>query len=459
MGECYDTTLESIDWRYSAAMVGLKQYFNFSNKEFDKITDYRENQDSISYHQKDIYEERFLAFAEHFFWSDMFHTVAEDILCRAEEFSKEQIDMVNAKLTGNTIMKKYFGKVKFDGQNKEVILEVIQTNRKHMVMETFRNKKNLYANYCNTNLLLSQQQLHCRLSGYNLDEGRKSKSAAYQFNAGTFVSSDRIEFDFIPFSFTNSYEALFINNNWSLKELCKANENLAKLVEEEKKNEGRSSARIILFKTIIESADYLDYDIEVILKDRSHDYYESMFIRKKAIRILKELGSTKVLLVSYKVTDNYYIDIQREAMECIINEICTDRFIELLLKADTNYRYTIEKLIEINLRLKGFYEEKGAEKMKAILGYTRICAENVVKKLEKNKVKSYRQKLTSAIVAEDYDRFCDILLQLSTYSDVAFGFSYDLFEDFEKNKDIAYTFVAALDINSNQKSSQENSNS
>lgn len=455
MGECYDTTLECIDWRYSAAMVGLKQYFDFSNKKYGKIA-YQENKDSISYYQKDIYEERFLAFAEDFFWNDMFHTVVDDMIRDTEEFTKEQIDLVNAKLTGNTVMKNVFGKVKFDGQNKELILELIHSNRNQIIRETFRNKKNLYANYCNTNLLLSPSQPHCRLLGYNLDEGRKSKSAAYNFNASTFVSTDRIEFDFIPFSFTNSYEAIFINNNWSFKELCKSNESIARLVTEEKNNERRNSARAILFKTIMETSDYLDYDIEVILKSRDKDYYETLFVRKKAIHILKELKSTKTLWVSFKVNENYYIDIQREAIECILNEVSTDRLIEMLLKSDIHYRFTIDKLIEINHRLKGFYEENGAEKMKSILGYTRKCAEEVVKALEKNKVKSYRQKLISAIVAEDYDRYCEILLQLSAYSGVTFGFCYDLFEDFEKNKDIAYTFVAALDINQNQQVNNNN---
>ena len=45
---------------------------------------------------------------------------------------------------------------------------------------------------------------------------------------------------------------------------------------------------------------------------------------------------------------------------------------------------------------------------------------------------------------EDYDRFCDILLNLSNYADEPFDFAYDLFEDFEKNMDIAYAFVNAL---------------
>lgn len=72
------------------------------------------------------------------------------------------------------------------------------------------------------------------------------------------------------------------------------------------------------------------------------------------------------------------------------------------------------------------------------------CANEVRKKIPENKLESYRQKLTSSIIFKDYDRVCQILLQLSSYSDVYFSFADELFMDFEQNKDIAYTFINAL---------------
>ncbi len=72
------------------------------------------------------------------------------------------------------------------------------------------------------------------------------------------------------------------------------------------------------------------------------------------------------------------------------------------------------------------------------------CAKAVVGAIPENKYKAYRQKLTSAVVFKDYDRCCQILLRLSIYSGVTFDFVYDLFEDFEKNKDVIYTFINAL---------------
>ena len=71
-------------------------------------------------------------------------------------------------------------------------------------------------------------------------------------------------------------------------------------------------------------------------------------------------------------------------------------------------------------------------------------AKQVSEVLDKNKLDSYKQKLTSSIIFKDYDRVCQILLQLSGYSDVYFSFADELFMDFEKNKDIAYTFINAL---------------
>ena len=42
------------------------------------------------------------------------------------------------------------------------------------------------------------------------------------------------------------------------------------------------------------------------------------------------------------------------------------------------------------------------------------------------------------------DQFQKILINLSNYAEVPCGFAYDLFEDFEGNKEIAYTFVNSL---------------
>ena len=89
-----------------------------------------------------------------------------------------------------------------------------------------------------------------------------------------------------------------------------------------------------------------------------------------------------------------------------------------------------------------------------------ICSRKETNKfIEDNKQKkitSYRNKLISSLSFKDYDRFKTILLQLSSYSGVTFDFAYNLFDDFEKNKNIAYAFVNALTENKSNENNNRN---
>lgn len=68
----------------------------------------------------------------------------------------------------------------------------------------------------------------------------------------------------------------------------------------------------------------------------------------------------------------------------------------------------------------------------------------VTKNIDSNKIRSYRAKLMSALIARDRMKVFDVLLQLSDYSQVNFSFVYKLYEDFDANIEVAYTFVNAL---------------
>jgi len=61
------------------------------------------------------------------------------------------------------------------------------------------------------------------------------------------------------------------------------------------------------------------------------------------------------------------------------------------------------------------------------------------------KLRSYRQKLISCLVFKNYERFIEIVLQLSAYSQVSMGFLSDLAENFEENKNLAYVFTNNLE--------------
>lgn len=435
----YDTMLEASDWRFSAAIVGLMQYFDFHNIKYE-IEDEVEDEvdvDYILYNENYICEEKYLEFVESKYNDKLHHKVVENIL-KQTEISSDHIKLVNEKLKANTIMKNIFKDIKFDGENKDYILKIINDNRQEIIKETYRTKSDMYANFANTNQMFNDRQEWCRLLGYSIDSGKKGKSTGFNFDMNAFVGHDIKEFDFIPFAFEGDREVFFINDNFSIKRLKISNKMLSKTLSK-KDDEKIKNSRQAFFKGIIESVDFINRDVEVITKNRDKTYFETLFIRKKSIDVLKKLKDYvdyKCFNFSYKVTDKYYRNIQKEVMECILNNIFLDDLLELFLKEKREY--VVSQMLKINILMRG---ENG---MKDKLKGAYACAKQVAQALESNKIETYRQKLTSSIIFKDYDRVCQILLQLSNYSNIEFGFVYDLYDDFENNKDLVYTFINAL---------------
>lgn len=444
----FNVKLEPSDWRFSAAIVGLLEYFEY----IDTLeTSYKVEDEYILYNSELITKENYLKFVEKKYGENLHHKYVELNLEHYNQDNNENdntyiIKSINEKLSGNTIMKKIFKKIKFDGTNRDEILSLVNKHREELILETFRNKSDMYKNYCNTNQLFNENQKYCRLVGYYIDAPKKGKSTGFGFNMSSFVGQDIQEFDFIPFAFINDRESLFINDNYEINRLTSAKQVFQEKIKADIENlELENKYRGIkysLFKGIIESSDFIEYDVEVIVKDRDKDYFETLYIRKQSIDILKKINERKIdynsLCFSYKINDNYYIDIYKKVMECILNNTLLDDVIDLLLKEKKNY-YTVYQLININDLIRG--EKIMDDKIRKII---HACANEVRYKIPENKLESYRQKLTSSIIFKDYDRVCQILLQLSGYSDVYFSFADELFMDFEKNKDIAYTFINAL---------------
>lgn len=444
----FNVKLEPSDWRFSAAIVGLLEYFEY----IDTLeTSYKVEDEYILYNSELITKENYLKFVEKKYGENLHHKYVELNLEHYNQDNNENdntyiIKSINEKLSGNTIMKKIFKKIKFDGTNRDEILSLVNKHREELILETFRNKSDMYKNYCNTNQLFNENQKYCRLVGYYIDAPKKGKSTGFGFNMSSFVGQDIQEFDFIPFAFINDRESLFINDNYEINRLTSAKQVFQEKIKADIENlELENKYRGIkysLFKGIIESSDFIEYDVEVIVKDRDKDYFETLYIRKQSIDILKKINERKIdynsLCFSYKINDNYYIDIYKKVMECILNNTLLDDVIDLLLKEKKNY-YTVYQLININDLIRG--EKIMDDKIRKII---HACANEVRNNIPENKLESYRQKLTSSIIFKDYDRVCQILLQLSGYSDVYFSFADELFMDFEKNKDIAYTFINAL---------------
>ena len=135
--EKFDTCLEALDWRYSAAIVGLYKYFTYYKHELE----YELSDDYLEFNAADITEDRYLKFAESYFEDQFQHKELEKYM-NLDNWSEDEIKRINELLRGNSVMKKVFGKIKFDGENTEEIRELIQENRSVLIRETFRNKSN-----------------------------------------------------------------------------------------------------------------------------------------------------------------------------------------------------------------------------------------------------------------------------------------------------------------------------
>lgn len=441
--------LEPFDWRYSAAIVGLQKYLEWLGTEEPELII---TEDTLEYNRKYLNKSEFLKFAEYYFKDDMHHIEIENKL-KEKNPTEDQINIVNEKMKANTILKNKFKKIKFDGHNQDEIQNIIDQNREEIICETFRNKNNLYKNYCNPNQLFKDKQECCRLNGYYIDMPKKGKSISYAFDKSNYVGNDIPEFDFIPFAFSGCREKFFINDNVDLNRLQKTNNQWTRTVksqmEEAKQKNERVNTKRIFIDCLIEAKDFLQSDIEIIVKKPERAYFETLYLRKESLEILKNMESYyKAFCFSIKISDDYWINILNEVFDAVVNFTLLDNLINKLLKdsREGGNSYVISKLLKVNVEIK-----KGDEKMKNTMKAAFACAKQIVDKKDGNKprvsdtkLKSYCTKLINAIILDDYDQFQKILINLSNYAEVPCGFAYDLFEDFEGNKEIAYTFVNSL---------------
>lgn len=455
----YDTLIQPTDWRYSAACLGLHRFLSYSGFDFMLLNDCEDTVDGaiygfdgILYHSSDLTEENYLLFAENFFKKDMTHLTILSMLENAE-FTDENIKTINDLIKSKTVLKKLVGKIKFDGTNKDVISNLINENRFEIIKSIFRYGKNLYSDYCNSNLLLTDSNNHCRLVGYSVDEGRKTRFLGFCFSKESVDCNDEIEFDFIPFAFSNPemYETYFVNNNYSIKELVKTNDTLSERLRDNKKK--NSKTRLL---SVLQQADnFINYDVEIIEKNRDNDYYSTLFVRTERLRALKQL-SDKSLSFTYKIAEDYWLNLEKEVFERCLNNVLLDDLIERMLKISldsgevnkTTVRFRTNTLVDINVSWKGSMIVSELENAKK-LGF--VVSQKLIEKRGKNKISSYQQRIISALVAHDYDRVKEVLLSLSAYSGVEFAFFYKFLEDAEQYKDLAFAFASSLTVPSENK--------
>lgn len=442
--ENFDLKIEPSDWRFSSVISGLIEYFKFYS------IDYKLDEEALYFNSEEFTNERYLEFVENKYSDDMHHKVVEGLLKKAE-FTDEEIKFINEKLQANDIMKNKFKNVKFDRSNKTKIQEIIDENRFEIIENTFKNKKNLYRNYINTNCFFKDEQSSCRLLGYSVDTNKKGKSLSYNFDTSNLKTSDSKIFDMIPFAFTGDRTSYFINDNIYIENIFKTNNQFKKLYKAYKEENEKNNGKNIFFYSLIEAADFITYDVEVIKKEMNKDFFESLYIRKESLDILKKFPKHldyRALDYNIKINEDYYINVSEKVLSAVLNEALLDDLIELLIK--NHKSYIAKQIIRVNWLIK-----KGDEEMNKDMKGAYACAKKVNETIEANKVESYKQKLLNSIIFNDKDRTCQILMQLSAYSKVNFDFAYSIFEDFDKNKEIVYTFINALGKRSSKEETNE----
>lgn len=447
----YDTLLQPTDWRFAAAVVGLCKYFDYFGIDYKVLYDVEEKPDNyihgfdgIIYKSEDITEEKYLEFAENYFEKYMTHKNILNIL-ESQEFSEEQIKLVNALVKSKTVLKGLFDKIKFDGTNKDIFISTIEENRAEIIKNIFKNGNNLYKNYCNERLIFTEDNSTCRLRGYNVDKDRKTSNLGFCFSKESFESNDILEFDFIPFAFSNSdmRETYFVNNNFSVKSLTQTNYAFSNQLSNTENKDDKNKLMLVLQN----SKDYISYDVEIISKSQDKAYYETFFVRLERLKKLRELSGKSLNFVK-KINDDYWFNLEKEVYMRCLNNVLLDDVILMMLKFyfDDNavkgyIKSRTDMLIDINVSWKG---NEIMDEIKSAKSCGFLTSKKLIEMKSSNKINSYKQKIISALCAHDYDRAKEIILSLSAYVGMEFSFFYTFLENAEENKDLAFAFASAL---------------
>ena len=447
----YDTLLQPTDWRFAAAVVGLCKYFDYFGIVYKVLCDVEEKPDNyihgfdgIIYKSEDITEEKYLEFVENYFEKYMTHKNILNIL-KSQEFSEEQIKLVNDLVKSKTVLKGLFDKIKFDGTNKDIFISTIEENRAEIIKNIFKNGNNLYKNYCNERLIFTEDNSTCRLRGYNVDKDRKTSNLGFCFSKESFGSNDILEFDFIPFAFSNSdmRETYFVNNNFSVKSLTQTNYAFSNQLSSTENKDDKNKLMLVLQN----SKDYISYDVEIISKSQDKAYYETFFVRLERLKKLRELSGKSLNFVK-KINDDYWFNLEKEVYMRCLNNVLLDDVILMMLKFyfDDNavkgyIKSRTDMLIDINVSWKG---NDIMDEIKSAKSCGFLTSKKLIEMKSSNKINSYKQKIISALCAHDYDRAKEIILSLSAYVGMEFSFFYTFLENAEENKDLAFAFASAL---------------
>ena len=158
-------------------------------------------------------------------------------------------------------------------------------------------------------------------------------------------------------------ESIFINNI-SINNLPRTNNK----IESNMRNYNDNNFRSIIFYSYQEGSEYIDFDVEIIIKEMNKEYFETIFVRKEATDIFKSIKKMdkdtdyiKLALNhrSIKITDDFYINVMKEVTESILNLVVLDNLILFLFSLEggkkqngenkkSRYGFLVSQLTKIN---------------------------------------------------------------------------------------------------------------
>lgn len=438
--------LEPLDWRYSAAIVGLYEFLEAMDQ--THTTGWELHEDKLEYDDDFLTLKNYLKFVEIWFRDDLVIFKILELLDEPNP-TDAQIKFVNDLLKSKTVLKK----LKWDGTNADAIRDYIQMNRQDIVKSIYCNGNKMYRLYCNQSALgKPDSNKFSRVVGYGDDFGKKGKASCYNFNTKAYEDGDLKIFDYIPFAFAGYLRMFFINDNVDLRELVKTNRRMRNYIRDAKKEADDAGKSISMYQLLLEmlckSSQYLAQDIEIIMRDSfAGDYFETLYIRPASLRLLSEIGE-KNQEHPFEWCRRYIkaldLDMAKEISDMIINQRFRYDLLNLLMKVREQKdapRYLgslIHNIIRLHILM------RGEQKVKTTVKQAIACGKYARKRLDDNKARSYRQKLATALTMNDKEQVFNVLMNLSNYVDMSFSFLYTLADDYENNKDAVYAFQNAL---------------
>ena len=163
------------------------------------------------------------------------------------------------------------------------------------------------------------------------------------------------------------------------------------------------------------------------------------------MRALKDIYEKHDIHFVYQYSSGHYLNVEEEVICCCVNNLYLDSLLGRLLIISREEEYAsviIHRLLEINVDWKGDTGMSEVITRAKNAGYH--VGKLIIAKSGENKAKSYKNKLINAIVAHDYDRVLEIMLQMSGYIDSEIRVIYDMLEHKEECSDIAISFTNAL---------------